>query len=336
MYMLMAIALPALGRIQSDLDAAMNIQSDLDEASHTDFTDRVTDFTATRSVAADGAEIPAEIVVVFSMQRSASTSVALSIGAHACSISFNEVIATEGGNALPQGFPESERDCLAAASPCRWITPLGCQSAVWRNRFDDPLAALLAARESWCGRPRAPAKASSGSSIFHTSSPWPNCGSDCVVVVKIHAADIPSIGQRSRYAALLRYKGTRVVLLERRNIVAKYCSLQFSSKTGNYHNDASKSAIELKEARAFKKAWQAEHCPTVVPPSYAEFTREWYEWGRKTMREADRTWLEITTEEYVQDPKSSEATLHAFAGLPAQQYRGACNGNGCNCEYESV
>ena len=184
MYLLMAIVLPALGRIQSDLDVA--IQSDLDEASHTDFIDQVIDFTATRSVAADGAEVQAEIVVVFSMARSASTSVALSIGAHACSISFNEVIATEGGNALPQGFPESERDCLAAASPCRWITPLGCQSAVWRNRIDDPLAALLAARESWCGRPRAPAEASSGSSIFHTSSPWPNCGSDCVVVVKIH------------------------------------------------------------------------------------------------------------------------------------------------------
>ena len=54
------------------------------------------------------------------------------------------------------------------------------------------------------------------------------------------------------------------------------------------------------------------------------------------MREADRTWHEITKEEYAQDPKRSEAMLHTFAGLPAQQYRGACNGNGCNCVYESV
>ena len=227
------------------------------------------------------------------------------------------------GASIPQALPESERDCLAAVSPCQWITPSGCESAVWRNRATDPLAAILAARESWCGRPRA---AEEGGSI-HTSSPWPSCSPSCVVVIKIHGS---FYNARKIFARLLLHEGTRVVIVERRDTRAKYCSLQYSRAFKNWHNSASQSA------RKFKKAWQAKNCPTVAPPKFVKHHDEWYEWGRRTLREAGRPWLELTTEEYAKDPISAEAELHAFAGLPAQKYRGACNGNGCNCEYESV
>ena len=325
------------------------------ETTHTDFIDFVAQSPAHLNAlhAALGAEdedvnelmlglgsssasvVPAEIVVVFAMERTASTSIANAIGSHACSISFDEVISranvAPGESAsVPNGLPESERDCLAAVSPCKWVEPRGCKSAVWHNRFSDPLAATLAARESWCGRPRA---ADARGSI-HSSSPWPSCGSSCVVVVVLHSANVmgflTTTLRKEHYAPLLQYAGTRVVVLKRHDTLAQYCSLRFSLHTGNYHRSASQSA------RKFKKDWQAKHCPTVVPKQYVKQADDWYEWGRETLRESRSTWIELTTEEYAQDQISTEAKLHAFAGLPAQEYRGSCNGNGCNCEYESV
>ena len=257
----------------------------------------------------------AEIVVILTMARSASTSVADSLGSHSCSTSFNEMLEKGERGLRAEAMPDSEEDCFFASIGHNVTCPdHGCNEP-------RPLARAKAARERWCSRAHA-----------HPTSPWPSCGGVCAVAVKIHGEHWMSKGhRRDALSELLSYNGSTVVVSERLDVAAQECSWRYARHLLPRH------APNLFHGgdHAAQEKWANEHCSSPATPAYQRAHDEWYAWARRRLRELGKPYLEMTFEEYVGDVEATEAKLHAHAGLSPQPFRGACQ-DGCNCDHRSL
>ena len=78
--------------------------------------------------------------------------------------------------------------------------------------------------------------------------------------------------------------------------------------------------------REAQDRWKRANCAH-FDPGFEHFKArksEWHGWVRHTLDGLNKTFLNMTFEDYVGDTRGSEAKLHTFAGLPPQHHRGAC------------
>lgn len=257
-------------------------------------------------------QAPVEFVMVFGAQRAASTSIADALGSHMCATSFNEFT---GHPRFAQALPDSEHDCMEAAQ-CDFVRG-GCNGPRWLHRTTNILDVFKESRNAWCTRNHS-----------HPRSPWPSCQESCVVSSKFHAhlwhPDVISAAMKESLKQMMAYPGTRVVLVERIDLAAQECSLNYSLATDIWHGGD----------HAVQDRWKQEHCSGKATQQFKKRMRGFYSWVRKTLEGFNKTYFDLPYEKYVANPKGSEAQLHSFAGLPPQSYRASCV-DGCNCGYSN-
>lgn len=271
-------------------------------------------------VGSGGERPPAEFFLIIGTARGATTSVANTFGSHACSTSWNENVMLGQGDHFSQGLPASEHNCVQAL-PCN-VSSGGCNGTRWKRRMDNLVEVLQEARHGWCTRDHI---------AYPDESPWRSCGGRCVVAIKLHHNHLmrTSVSPKTKPKAyrhaiekLMAHRGTAVVIVERHDLDAQYCSFMYSKATGIWHGGD----------RGVKDQWARTHCQGGAPAEFKREKRDYYSWARSTLRALNKSYLDMSFEAFVSDVRGWQARMHTFTGLPvpAQQYNHSCH-HGCNC-----
>ena len=249
---------------------------------------------------------PVEFILFIGVRRGATTSISDAFGTHKCATSWNEFTFIEGNHGFSQGLPHSERGCIEAR-PCDAVAG-GCYGTRWKQRLSRGhfVDVMQEARQGWC----------TWNKKLHPMCS--KCGA-CVMAIKFHENMVKS---RPLAEQLMAYPGTAVVVVERHDLDAQYCSLQYSMATGIWHGGN----------HGQQDKWTKAHCHpgTVRALQFKKSVTHYFQWAHSTLRLLKKTYLNMSFEAFIHDARGWEGRLHNFANLPAQQYDEACY-NGCNC-----
>ena len=104
-----------------------------------------------------------------------------------------------------------------------------------------------------------------------------SCENSCVVSSKIHGTHFKqeAVEMRNQLKEVFAYPGTRVVVIERQDVDALYCSLRYSQVTGNWHGSRNETEYKL---------WKLEHCSADDGQKFKEDHHEWFTWVYKTLK----------------------------------------------------
>lgn len=215
----------------------------------------------------------AEIIIVASHPRSGSTELA-------------SAIAKDSSAILQLG------ECLNGENST-WSHVLEDLVGVdaYKQRCEDPLSTLLAARRAFCEQQ--------------------NATRDCAVVTKVfpeHCYGSPD--WHAKVARILHYEGTRTVVLER-DPAASECSFLWAQQTGDWGTAPDKHA-----------PIQRPPCPDQVSIGYAEYHNHWFDFIRQTLADAGQVYLEVPFQAYANtDMKTLGSQVTSFAGLHKHRRR---------------
>ena len=238
----------------------------------------------------------AELVVVVSTRRSASTEAAEVVGDHPCGASFNELLHYDK---FPSGFPKYAK----GSHPSDF---LDLPTVLKRGRpkkglgHDDWLGDATAARAKFCeSRPAVVRDA---------------CGDTCVVALKLHVDNFVEGDRDPKFAELVTAPTVAAVLLER-DAAAARCSLDHARAHGDWGHTPDAHAAAKDACR-----------PGAATRDYGRRVAARFRFAREALDRAGRPRLELPFDAYVADVANASARILAAAGLalPPEPWRRTC------------
>jgi len=251
-----------------------------------------------RPAGAPWANDAAEIVIMVSTARGASTETAEALGStHPCSASFNEVLKYSN---FPVGYDRYRQD----QSYKDYFSPCPLSHHRW-------LQDAVTARSRFCaGRPQEVRDV---------------CGSVCVVVLKMHLDAFIDNEHDPAWTELIMSKHVRAAVIER-NERDTFCSIQRSQVSNDWGHTPSESTgkVSRKDIPCDETSAAADDFVHKVQLRF-NTTRELL--GQK---EAS-SWIELPFNEYIADVDAGRTRLYELAGLqmPPNEWRDTCGLDWC-------